>query len=360
MKIMILANDSVGLYKFRSELIKELIKDNEIVILSPTGMFIDELKDIGCKCIDIPIDRRGINPLKDIKLLNSYKKLLKKEMPNLVITYTIKPNVYGGLVCRVLKIPYAINITGLGTAFENDGIIKQIVILMYKISCKNAKIVFFENEANRQLFIKERIVKPTQTYRLNGAGVNLDYYKKIDYPKGEKIKFLFMGRVMAEKGVNELFNAMERLISDGYNCELNVLGGYEEDYENIIINFEKAGWLHYYGFQQDVRPFIGNCHCFVLPSWHEGMANTNLESAASGRPVITSNIHGCLEAIEDNVTGYLVEKKNANSLYTCMKKFCDMSLQERERMGELARIRMEKKFDKRVIVQETINNLFEE
>ena len=357
MKVMILANNDVGLYQFRKELIEELLKQHEVVISLPYGDFVKPLEDIGCKFIDTPVDRRGINPIKDLRLFFTYWKILKQEKPDLVITYTIKPNVYGGCACRFMKIPYAVNITGLGTAFENGGTLKKIVTVMNKVGCKKAKVVFFENEGNRQIFIKEKIVKESQTHRLNGAGVNLEKFKVTEYPEGGVIKFLFMGRVMAEKGIDELFEAMQRLIADGVNCELDVVGHYEEDYKEIIEEYEKEGWLHYYGYQKDVRPFIEKCHCYVLPSWHEGMANTNLECAASGKPVITSRIHGCMEAVIDGETGFLVERKSAHDLYCVMKKFTELPYEERKRMGLVGRKHMEKVFDKRKVVESTLEKL---
>ena len=227
MKIMILANNDVGLYQFRKELIEELRKENEVIISLPYGDFIEPLKKMGCKFIDTPVDRRGINPFTDLSLFRNYRELLKNEKPALVITYTIKPNVYGGFACRLAKIPYAVNITGLGTAFENGGLLKKIVTVMNKAACKKAKVVFFENEGDRQIFIREKIVKEEQTHRLNGAGVNIEKYQVVDYPQGNKFKFLFMGRVMAEKGIDELFEAMRKIISDGISCEL-------EDTKRII------------------------------------------------------------------------------------------------------------------------------
>lgn len=358
MRVMILANFDVGLYQFRRELIEELLKENEVIVSLPYGELVEPLKEIGCRFIDTPLERRGMNPLKDIKLYKEYKRLLKAERPDLVITYTIKPNVYGGCACRRLGIPYVANITGLGTAFQNEGILKKLVTAMYKFGLKKAKVVFFENEENRQIFVDEGIVKERVTHRLNGAGVNLEKYRVTEYPQGDKIKFLFMGRVMAEKGIDELFAAMQKLIADGVNCELDVLGGYEENYKEKIEKYEMEGWLKYHGFQNDVKPFIEASHCFVLPSWHEGMANTNLESAASGRPVITSNIHGCLEAVEDGVTGYLCEKQNIDDLYRVMKKMCGLSWSERRIMGLAGRKRMEDVFDKRKVVRETIKCLF--
>lgn len=353
--MMILANFDLGLYQFRKELIHELLKDNEVIISLPYGELVEPLKNMGCKFIDTPVDRRGINPITDIKLLQNYRRLLKKEKPELVITYTIKPNVYGGLACRMAKIPYAVNITGLGTAFQGDGLLRKIVTLMYIAGCKKAKVVFFENAENRQIFIDEKIVGKEKACLLNGAGVNLSHFHVMEYPADNSItRFLFIGRVMKEKGINELFSAMQKLVADGYKCSLDVLGEYEEDYKEIIEKYESEGWLHYHGYQKDVRPFIEKCHCFVLPSWHEGMANTNLECAASGRPVITSNIHGCLEAVEDGVSGYLCEKQNADDLNKVMKKFVMLPCDARKAMGLAGRKHMEKLFDKRVVVRETI------
>ena len=256
MKILILANHDLGLYQFRKELIQELLKEHEVLISLPNGEFINKLKQMGCKFIDTKVDRRGINPIKDLSLIISYYKLIKHVKPDLVITYTIKPNVYGGMVCRLLGINYAVNITGLGTAFENNGLLRKFVIKLYSIACIKAKVVFFENEENRQIFIRSKIVKESQTYRLNGAGVNLDHYRVLPYPNNNVIKFLFMGRIMAEKGIDELFYAMKKLVSEGIKCELDVLGGYEENYKDTIEKYENEGWLHYHGYQKDVRPFI--------------------------------------------------------------------------------------------------------
>lgn len=358
MRVMILANFDLGLYQFRKELIQELLKDNEVIISLPYGELVEPLKNMGCKFIDTPVDRRGINPITDIKLFQNYRRLLKKEKPDIVITYTIKPNVYGGLACRMAKIPYAVNITGLGTAFQGNGMLRKIVTQMYKAGCKKAKVVFFENVENRKIFIGEKIVMEEKACLLNGAGVNLEQFHVLEYPTDNSVtRFLFIGRVMQEKGINELFSAMQKLVADGCRCSLDVLGGYEEDYKGIIEKYESEGWLHYRGYQKDVRPYIEKCHCFVLPSWHEGMANTNLECAASGRPVITSNIHGCLEAVEDGVSGYLCEKQNAEDLYQVMKKFTVLSNEDRKAMGLAGREHMEECFDKKAVIERTMSKL---
>ena len=357
MKILILANNDVGLYQFRKELIEVLLPGNEIYISLPYGEFVEPLKQMGCIFLETPIDRRGMNPLRDMGLFLSYGKMLKKLQPDLVITYTIKPNVYGGFAARVLRIPYAVNITGLGTAFQSNGLLRKIVTVMYRLGCRKAKVVFFENSENRRIFLDEKIVKEEQTCLLNGAGVNLSQYQVAEYPAGDTTRFLFVGRVMREKGIEELFEAMKRLHSEGVPCTLDVLGGYEEDYQKRIEAYTAEGWLRYHGYQADVRPFIAASHCFVLPSWHEGMANTNLECAASGRPVITSNIHGCLEAVEDGVTGFLCEKKNPEDLYRVMKQFAEMPYDTRKSMGLSGRKRMETLFDKKQVVEKTLSHL---
>lgn len=358
-KVLILANSSSGLYDFRNELILELKKHyKEVVVSVPENDKTDQLNDIGCNVIKTFIDRRGINPVIDLKLLKDYFEILKTEKPDMVITYTIKPNIYGGLACRVKRIPYAVNITGLGTAFQKPGMLKKIVTFMYKTSLKKAAVVFFENVENMQIMKTANIVKEDQCCLLNGAGVNLNRFMHTEYPNDNKVtKFLFIGRVMQEKGVDELFAAMKKLYSEGNSCTLDILGGYEENYESIIRKYEADGWLKYHGYQKDVRPYIEQAHCFVLPSWHEGMANTNLECAASGRPIITSNIHGCKEAVIENISGFLCEKQNVDSLYEKMKKFINLTYEERKAMGMAGRKHMEEVFDKNKVVKETIEGL---
>ena len=238
--------------------------------------------------------------------------------------------------------------------------LKHMVTVMYKIALKKVKIVFFENSENRDVIINYGIVPLKKTQVLAGAGVDLEHFQYIEYPEEcECTRFLFIGRVMREKGIDELFEAMRRLKQDGYNCSLDVLGGFEENYSNKIKKYEEEGWLHYQGYQDDVRPFIEKCHCFVLPSWHEGMANTNLECAASARPIITSNIPGCKEAVLENISGFLVQSKNADDLFMQMKRFTELTYEEQKKMGLEGRRHMEKKFDKKKVVAITIKKIFE-
>lgn len=366
MKVLIICNCATGLEVFRGMLIKELVnRGNSINVVVPVS---DEQKEldaekriekIKCKLIRIPMERRGMNPVKDFSLFRAYHKTIKDTNPDLIITYTIKPNIYGGFASRILKVPYAVNITGLGTAFQGNGMLRKMVTVMYKVALKKAKIVFFENVENRDVIVDAGIIPKEKTHVLAGAGVDLDHFQYSDYPiDTEETRFLFIGRVMQEKGIDELFYAMHKLNENGYRCSLDVLGGFEENYSDKMKQYEAEGWLHYHGYQSDIRPFVENAHCFVLPSWHEGMANTNLECAAMGRPVITSNIHGCLEAVEDGASGYLAERKNTDDLYEKMKQMCELSCEERKVMGMAGRKHMEEIFDKKKVVKETMKLLF--
>lgn len=357
-KILILANSSSGLYGFRGELINALLENSKVYASVPEGENIADLGIQGCKIFVTHIDRRGINPVSDLRLFRKYRKILKEIKPDLVITYTIKPNVYGGLACRLKKVPYAVNITGLGTAFQGRGLLRKLVTAMYKVALKKAKVVFFENAANRQTFIVEKIVPEEKCCLLNGAGVNLEHYAYAPYPETGLTRFLFVGRVMREKGVEELFAAMQRLRADGENCCLDVLGGCEENYAERLQAYEAEGWLRYHGYQNDVRPFIEKAHCFVLPSYHEGMANTNLECAAMGRPIVTSDIPGCREAVVAGESGLLCQPQDADSLYETLKYFLTLPDAKRAEMGKRGRKHTEEIFDKRKVVAATMEKLF--
>ena len=342
---------------FRYELISELTNNNEVVIATPFDDKMNDLLKQQIKLIEVPVDRRGINIIKDFHLLKKYIAILNEEKPDIVVTYTIKPNIYGGIACQLKRITYAANITGLGTAFQGNGIIRFVATILYRIALRKAKVVFFENSNNKEILVSLGICQEAQTCLLAGAGVNIDkfYYQK--YPQNERFHFLFIGRVMKEKGIDELIKVTEELQREGFNCILDVVGPCEENYKNQLKTKNDAGLLVYHGYQEDVHQFIGTADCFVLPSWHEGMANTNLECAASGRPIITSNIPGCREALIENVSGILCEPRNENSLHSAMKAMLNKSLKEREVMGKAGRKYMEQKFDKKVVVQTTIDEL---
>ena len=358
MKIAMVSNSSSGLFNFRKELISELIKHKiEVIIITAFDERVDQLRELGLKIYKTEIDGRGMNPFSDLKYMSKINKIIKQEMPDLVITYTIKPNIFAGVICKNRHIPYVANVTGLGSAFNNNGILKFLATLLNRVALKKARCVFFENAVNMNFYIDNKITTRKQAVLLNGAGVNLDYYNYREYPQNNQFRFLFIGRIMKEKGIEELFEVMKRLHDEKNDCVLDVLGGFDKTYQETIKNYVSEGWLNYEGYQNDVRPFIERCDCFVLPSYHEGMANTNLESASSGRPIITSDIPGCREAVVNNVSGFLCIPKDVDSLYKAMKKIIFLKYYDREKMGLEGRKHMENKFDKKKVVKATIKAL---
>ena len=365
MRILIVANDSSGLQNCRGMLIEQIIKrGHKVAAILPKSddqfqiEAENQLKKIGCRIYHVAMERRSMNPMKDLKLIMSYRTCLKRLNPDLVLTYTIKPNIYMGFLCAVRKISYAANITGLGSAFQRGGLFGEGISLLYRIALNKAKVVFFENQGNLQHMVKKGIVREKKACLLNGAGVDTEKFSYMEYPENDKkVEFLFIGRVMREKGIEELLLAMKKLINEGEKCKLSILGILEEDYLEKIRKYEKEGWLNYYGLQKDIRPYIKKSHCFVLPSWHEGMANTNLENASSGRPIITSNIHGCLEAVQEGNTGFLVNKRDVDDLCHTMKKFIELSYDEKKNMGVEGRKYMKEKFEKIDVVNKTLDQL---
>lgn len=359
-KILIITNHSYMLYRFRRELICELMKKNEVVISMPFVGHEDDFKEMGCRCVETDIDRRGINPVTDLKLLMFYKKLLSEERPDKVITFSIKPNIYAGLVCSMLKIPYFANVQGLGTAFQSRKLAKFVTAL-YKTAFRNVRRVFFENEANALEFLVRDIVKDEKLAIMPGAGVNLEQYKYTEYPEdGGQIHFLYLGRVMKEKGMDELFEVMIRLRKKyGDRVILDLVGFFEDEYEQQVEELVKSGSAVFHGFQENPIPFYENAHCVVLPSYHEGMSNVLLEAAALGRPLITSDIPGCKEAVDNGVNGYLCQKQSADSLYDCMDKFMQRTLEEKREMGKQGSVKMQNEFDKTMVVKKVLSVLHE-
>lgn len=223
MKILILANHYLTLRVFRRELIQKLSESHEVIISLPEDIkeYMDELRSFGARLVYVKnMDRRAINPIEDLKLISEYKKLLKEEKPDKVITYTIKCNIYGAWACKSQKIPCYCNVTGLGSAFNNGGLLRFVTSKMYKYSMNKAEKVFFENKGNEQTVLDMKLFKPSQTYVLNGAGVNLEKFAFTPYPNDvDKITFLFFARIMKEKGVDELFYAIEKLSKEYNNLQ---------------------------------------------------------------------------------------------------------------------------------------------
>lgn len=356
-KILIMANSDIGLYKFRKELIQELVKEYEVYIALPYGGFVPKLEALGCKYIEVSINRRGANPITDVKLLLKYIGIIKKFKPDIALTYTIKPNIYGGFACRVTHIPYFANITGLGSAVENGGLMQKAVLFLYKISLKKAICVFFQNRENEEFFKKKKIIRSRHRL-IPGSGVNLGYYHLLDYPLDDTIYFLFIARIMKEKGIDQYLDAAKYIKEKYPNTVFQVLGFCEETYENKLKEMHDNGIIQYYGMQSDIRKFHKISHCTIHPTYYpEGMSNVLLESAACGRPVITTNRSGCREIVDNYVTGYIVEAKNCNDLINKIETFIKLPYEQKRAMGLAGRAKVECEFDRQIVVKAYIDEI---
>lgn len=345
-KILILSNSSGGLYDFRNELIRELLEEYQVTVSIPDQVRTKELSEEGCRVVQTPINRRGVNPIEDMKLIKAYRKLLKDEKPDLVLTYTIKPNIYGGFCCGRMKIPYISTVTGLGSTFQKKGILLKVIVAMYRMGLKKCACVFFQNEENRKIFDFYHI-KGKSSRLVKGSGVNLQRHPLEIYPEREEVHFLFVGRMMREKGIEELLAAAENLA--GPKVKFELLGYCDEDYQDRLDEFEKKGYIRQLGFDPDVHEYLKNCSALVLPTYHEGMSNVLMEASATGRPVIATNISGCREIFEEGVTGLGCNPKSSEDLIRALKEFLMRSREERAQMGQKAREKMEKEFDRKKV-----------
>lgn len=352
-KVLVITNHSYMFWRFRRELVQELMKEYTVIISTPFVGHEEDLKELGCEMIETAVDRRGINPVTDFKLYRTYVNMLKEEKPDIVLTYSIKPNIYAGFACQMLKIPYYVNVQGLGTAFQKPGL-AQVVTLLYKVALKKAETVFFENEGNAELFRQKRITPKEQQVVLSGAGVNLEDYLCKPYPENDKTHFLYLGRIMKEKGMDELFYSVSKL-HEKYEDKivLDLVGFFEDEYKEQVEELVQKGIAVFHEFQEEPRPYYEAADCVVLPSYHEGMSNVLLEAAAIGRPIITSDIPGCREAVEENVSGFLCRVKDKEDLLRKMEEFMELSQEERAEMGQKGRLHVEKKFDKERVVRKT-------
>lgn len=352
--VLILGNSSAGLVNFRMQIVKALLEQCRVVVSLPDDIRTDVLRKAGCIVVKTPIDRRGMNPAADLKLLRAYRELLRNVQPDLVLTYTIKPNVYGGMACQMAHIPYIATVTGLGSAFQKNGPMLQLVKTLYARGIRRASCVFFQNAENEHTF--ESLGLLHGPHRLvPGSGVDLSEHTPIPYRKADPVRFLYCGRIMREKGVFEFLEAARQLHSLNAaeqlspSVEFALLGDYDENDRAVFEEAARQGVIRLLGFHTDVDRYYGDCSALVLPTYHEGMSNVLMEASACARPVIATDISGCREIFDEGVTGFGCRPQDAESLVRAMKKFLALGWKEREAMGQAARAKMEREFDRRKV-----------
>lgn len=355
MKVLMIVNDTNFAWNLRKEVLFAFVQKGwETCLVAQTLGFGSDFESRGVHVIDLSIDRRGTNPLSDIKLFNGYYKILKRERPDVVLINNTKPNIYAGLACQMLKIKYISNVTGLGTAVEIPGKLQNFSIMLYRNGVKKASTIFFQNQENREFFEKHKMLpKNANAVMLPGSGVNLESHPVLPW-QGEKLHFLFAARLMKEKGIDLFLAAARRFATE--DIIFDVCGQCDDPKYKQIMDSEPK--VVYHGLQSDMLPFYGQCSCFLYPSYYpEGMSNVCLEAASCGRPVIAADRSGCRETVDNGITGFIVPPNDEQKLLEAVEKFISMSDEERRQMGLNGRKKMENEFDRQLVVQEYLKEI---
>ena len=350
--VLFLSNHFITLYSFRRELIERLVKLGHRVVLS---MPADEqnaiFRDLGCEIIETPMSRRGMDPLEDLRLLRQYRRIMRAVDPDVIFSYTIKPNIYGTLASNALGYRQICNITGTGATFLKENLLSRLVRELYRISIRKCSKVFFQNTGDRDYFIRHGMVKDNWDM-LPGSGVNLEQHALAPMPDDGEIRFLYIGRIMAVKGIDQYLQCAKAIRARHPDTRFYLAGFIEEAaLEPVMKEYTEAGIVEYLGFRDDIDDWIRHCHCTVLPSLGgEGVPNVLLESAAAGRACIASNINGSREVIEDDVTGYLYPVGDTEALIDRVERFLALSSAERQAMGLRGHEKAAREFDREKVI----------
>lgn len=339
-----------NLSNFRRELILTLASQGyDITLACDYDQEFEEFSKAGVKYHKVPLDRRGLNPLKELSVCLKYYSFLKKAKPDVVLTYTTKCSVYGGIVCRWLRIPYIINNSGLFDPNRIGNLFGRFLDFLHRLAYSKTSCIMYQNKTEMEVLNK--VLNDKVPYRLiPGSGVNLERFLPLPYPEDGTIQFLMICRIQKEKGIDEFLEAAETIKQKYENATFHLLGRFDENYEDVILAKDKEGIIKYHPPVLDVRPFLLEAHCIVNPSYHEGMSNVLLEAAASGRPCIASNCPGCNDIVEDGRNGYLIEPKSAKDLADKFERFINTLYEKKIEMGLEGRKKVEREFDRNIVI----------
>ena len=354
--VLFLSNHFITLYNFRRELIARLLQRGHRVVLAMPEMEENQyFRDLGCEIIPTPMSRRGMNPRQDLHLLRQYRAIMRQVKPDVIFSYTIKPNVYGCMASNALGLRQVCNITGTGATFIHGGLLAAVVHTLYRMSLPRCYKVFFQNSGDRDYFQAHRMVRGNWEL-LPGSGVNLEQHALTPMPDDREIRFIYIGRVMAVKGIEQYLDAAKAIRAAHPETRFYMAGFIEEErYRPVIEQYQAEGVVDFLDFQKDIDRWIRHCHCTVLPSMGgEGVPNVLLESAATGRVCIASDINGCREAVSDGVTGWLFPAGDSAALIDRCERLLALSAQERAQMGLRGREKMEREFDREIVISRYI------
>ena len=366
-KIVVLENSFFSTVSMRRALMNALtLQGFKVYILSSGATeFAEQLKSIHAECIDIGTS--NTNPIEIWKYLRKMYRTIKQIDPDVCLTFTPRQNIYGNIICKILSVSSLSNITGTGVPFHIKGFVYWLGRLLYRIVLRMPKIVFFQNKDDMHHLISEGYVKKSKAVLIPGSGIETDHFLPICKEESDKFIFLFIGRLVRVKGIEELINAAENILKDNINCEFWIVGplwkqntGKLSFTEAHVEEWQKKG-IVYKGETVDVRPFIATCDCIVHPSYREGLSNILLEAASMEKPIVTTNVTGCRDVVEDGVNGILCEAESVASLEAALRKMLSLSKDERREMGKQGRIKVKREFEKSIVIKkytEEINKFF--
>lgn len=363
MKVAIVLNTSWNIYNFRMNFVKELLKNgHEVHTVAPHDDYTHFLTAAGCQHHRVRMDSRGANPIKDSALIFELWNIYRKMKPDVVLHYTIKPNVYGTLAAALLKIPVINNVCGLGTVFLKDNLVSTIAMTLYKFSFRFARKIFFQNPEDLELFLDKKLVSRETVDLLPGSGIDLNKFGPAGYKRNKPFTFLMISRLIIDKGVLEYIDAIQKLKDQGVEARFQILGSKDPKHKrgiklNVIDNWVKTGAVEYLGTTDDVRSFIHAADCIVLPSYREGTPRTLLEAASSSKPIIATDVAGCHQAVDDHVNGLLCRLKDVDDLaekMITMANFDDATL---KRFGENGRKKMESEFSEALVINKYLHTM---
>jgi glycosyltransferase involved in cell wall biosynthesis len=353
MRIGIVINATWNVYNFRLPLVKALLYENhEVVVFTPYDDTADELKKIGCRHRDIVMENKGANPLQDLKLISKYISLFKEEALDVVLSYTIKPNIYATIAAKYCRIPVLANVTGLGTVFLQKGFAPMFGKLGLRFALPLTHKVFFQNPDDHQTLVHAKYIRDSKTEILSGSGIDLEEFVPIEIPANHKFTFTMVARAIYDKGIIEYVEAAKILRGEGYDFEFRLLGALEPQKglgvdKETVSQWEKLGLIRYFPHTRDVKPYIAQSDCIVLPSYREGTPRSLIEAASMAKPIITTDVPGCRETVIPNYNGLLCEVKSASDLAAKMKEIAALPAEKLKEMGKNSRKLAELKFDVR-------------
>lgn len=360
-RIVIVANTTWNIYNFRQNIIRKLIREgHEVIVMAPVDKFITYTETIR-EVTHIPIrhlHRDSVNPFQDLRLMFEFIRLYRKFKPDLIIHYTVKPNIYGGIAARLLGIASIGVITGLGYSLMHEGWINTMTRFLYKLSLPHHRKVIFENNDDKLLFQKAGLISAAKSVSIKGCGVDTAYFSPNGVVRSESLTtFTFIGRLLYDKGVKEFIEAAQILKKQNHNIQFWLIGEIDRENPSAVRNDDLVKWvrdpsIHYHGATDNIRKYIEQSDCIVLPSYREGMPRVIMEAMAMERPVITTDTAGCRETVDEKVNGYLVPVRDSDALARAMNEFLQLDHAARTKMGKSGRIKVLNEFDDRIIADQ--------